>query len=390
MRILISSIIDLEKTTYSRLHYFIEHLLNSGHEVTLVSLRDNWKHNEQRQKYELMDKINVIYLTDKRHGAIRQKLSVPFKLNKLIPENILKNMDVHLCYNSFILGYFISKKLKKFGVKTVYDLADDLPELVATNPQIPKVLRGFAGKFSKFMLERNLKHASIIMISAKEFKKSMKISRFRHEVVPNGVSVKKFTPKKVKHKGFIVGYLGALREWVDLRPMLLAVKELDKNIKILVVGGEEDLAKYKSFVKYHKMEDKVEFTGNVPYSEVPEYLNKMDVATIPFKKNSVTDGTCPLKLVEYMAMKKPCICSRLNEIKSMVGRRVMYASNKDEWKKGIQKLYNNPELRERMGKEGREFVEKHYDWEKIGVKMEKILKRNSKQQNKFKNKGSFP
>ena len=382
MHVLISSIIDLEKTTYSRLHYFIEHLVNNGHNVTVVSIRDNWKHKDERQRYELMERINTIYLTNKQYGAIRQKLTAPFKLGKILPENVLKSVDVHLCYNSLILGYFIAGKLKKYNVKTVYDLADDLPEMIATSPQLPPVARQLGGIVGKLMLERNLKLASAVMITAKEFKRSMKISRFRHYVVPNGVNVKKFRPKKSQHKGFIVGYLGALREWVDLRPMLLAVKELNMDIKVLVVGGEEDLPKYRQFVKENQMEEFVKFTGNVPYYDVPKYVNKMDIATIPFKKTPVTDGTCPLKLVEYMAMKKPCICSRLNEIRSMVGNKVLYATSKNEWKKNILKLYKNKELRQRMGREGRKFVEKHYDWEKIGDRMEKILKTYSK------NKGS--
>lgn len=378
MHVLISSIIDLEKTTYSRLHYFIEHLVNTGHEVTVISIRDNWKHKDQRQRYDLMDRINVIYLTEKQYGAIRQKLTVPFKLNRIIPEAILDTVDIHLCYNSLVLGYFIGKRLKKYGVKTVYDLADDLPEMIATSPQIPSVLRNIGGIVGKQMLEKNLKMSEAVMITAKEFRKSMNIARFRHFVVPNGVNVKKFKPKKVQHKGFIVGYLGALREWVDLRPMLLAVKELNTDIKVLVVGGEEDLPKYKKFVQENDMENLVEFTGNVPYRQVPKYVNKMDIATIPFKKTPVTDGTCPLKLVEYMAMKKPCICSRLNEIRSMVGNNVLYATTKEEWKKMIKKLYNDSDLRDRMGKEGRKHVEKYYDWEQIGDKMEGILEKYSR------------
>ncbi|MGM5482227.1 MAG: glycosyltransferase [Nanobdellota archaeon] len=378
MHVLISSIIDLEKTTYSRLHYFIEHLIKSGHNVTVVSIKDNWKHKDKRQRYELMDKINTIYITDKQYGAIRQKLSFPLKISQIIPEKILKSTDVHLCYNSLVLGYFVARRLRKYNVNTVYDLADDLPEMIATSPQIPPVARKIASIIGKQLLEKNLKLSSAVMITAKEFRKSMNISRFKHYIVPNGVNVNKFKPSQSTTKKFIVGYLGALREWVDLRPMLLAVKELKIDIKVLVVGGEEDLTKYRKFVAENNMQNYVEFTGNVPYYDVPKYVNKMDIATIPFKKTPVTDGTCPLKLLEYMAMKKPCICSRLNEIKSMVGNKVLYATKKSEWKKNILMLYKNSKLRNKLGRESRKFVEKNYDWAEIGKNMEKILVKYSK------------
>ncbi len=379
MKILISSIIDLSKTSYSRLHFLIEHFLRSGHDVTVISIKDNWKHKGLEQNKDLMKNIDVRYITKKSHGAIRQKLSVPFKLGRLLDESDLKTYDIHLSYSSLLLGYFIAKKVKKYGIRTVYDLADDLPEMISTSPHIPAFMRPFGGAVGKVLLRKNLKLADFITITAKEFRKSMGISRYDHEVVPNGVDIKKFRPKVLKHKGFIIGYLGALREWVDLRPMLLAVKKLAiPDIKVLVVGGEEDLLKYKRFVEKYGMKSIVRFTGNVPYDHVPRYINMMDVATIPFRKNKVTDGTCPLKLLEYMAMKKPVICSDLNEIRSMVKDRVLYADNADTWADAISTLYDDKRLRKKMGKDGRDFIQKHYDWNSIGEKMEKILIRLSK------------
>lgn len=381
MNILISSIIDLKKTSYSRLHYFIEHFIKSGHKVTVLSIKDNWKHKGLEQNQELTKQIKIKYITKKDYGAIRQKLSVPMIMDKLLPKEEMKQYDIHLSYSSLLLGYFVAKRAKKFGIDTIYDLADDLPEMISTSPHIPSYLKGIGGIVGKVMLEKNLKLAKVITITAKEFRKSMKISRFKHIVIPNGVNVKKFKPRKVSQKSFVIGYLGALREWVDLRPMLLAAKELSleiKNLKVLVVGGEEDLPKYRKFVKKHDMEKLVTFTGNVPYDDVPKYVNKMDIATIPFKKNLVTDGTCPLKLLEYMAMKKACICSRLNEIKSMVGNKVLYADSVAEWKTSIKKLQNSPKLKERMGEAGRKHIEKNYDWNNLGEKMEKIIKKIGK------------
>jgi len=197
-----------------------------------------------------------------------------------------------------MLAYAVCQKLKKHKIKTVYDLADDIPDMIRTNPQIPSVLRPIAGYFSKIMLDKNLKCANIVTISAMEFIDSMNIKNY--EYLPNGVDLKMFRPLIHKHKGIIVGYLGALREWVDLRPMLMAVKNLvGYKIKVLIVGGEEDLAQYKVFVQKLRIDRKVTFTGNVPYKDVPGYINRMDIATMPFKKNRVTDGTCPLKLLEY-------------------------------------------------------------------------------------------
>jgi len=377
MNILITSIIDLEKTSYSRLHHFIEHFLSKGHKVTVVSIRDSWKHKGIKQNQSLIKRIKLLYVTNRDMGALLQKGKAFFFVNNILKGIDLKKMDIHLSYNSLVLSYLISNKLSKHKINTVYDLADDLPDMIRTSPQIPGFLRPFAGYFGKMMLEKNLKNAKIVTISAKEFIESMGIKDYRHVYVPNGVDLNRFKCRKKKHKGTVVGYLGALREWVDLRPMLLAVKNLKGyKIKVLIVGGEEDLPQYKEFVKKHKIDRKVTFTGNVPYNEVPRYINEMDITTVPFKKNKVTDGTCPLKLLEYIACEKPAIVTKLNETKRMLGNRVLYASTVKQWEKQISTLYHDHILRELLGRQGRQFVEKNFNWKDICQKMEDMLVAN--------------
>jgi glycosyltransferase involved in cell wall biosynthesis len=220
--------------------------------------------------------------------------------------------------------------------------------------------------------------AKVVTISAKEFLTSLNIKKYRHELVSNGVDTGKFRPRKDKHKGIIIGYLGALREWVNLQPMLKAVKNLKGyKLKVLIVGGEEDLVFYQEYVRKNKMQRIVEFTGNVPFRKVSGYIAKMDIATVPFKKNKVTDGTCPLKLLEYMAMEKPVISTKLNETKAMVGDRVLYASTVKEWEKQISLLYHDEIMRWRLGAEGRKFVEENYNWKHICKQMEGVLIKHS-------------
>jgi glycosyltransferase involved in cell wall biosynthesis len=374
MHVLVTSIIDLEKTPYSRLHHFIEHLLSRGHSVTVISIRDTWKHKGQKQNQALMKRIRVHYLTDGGIGPLLQKGKAVFTLSSILKKIDLKNVDVHLSYNSLLLNNLMAGQLKKHRIQTVYDLADDLAEMVATSPQIPSYLRSFAGKVSARLLVRNLRNAGMVTFSAREFMDAMRLDRFPHIYIPNGVDLKVFRPRKSIHKGVVIGYVGALREWVDLRPMLLAVKNLtDYRIKVLIVGGEADLCVYKDFVHEHQLDKKVTFTGNVPYQEVPGYINMMDITTVPFKKNRVTDGTCPLKLLEYLACEKPAIASSLAEIQRMLGDRVLYAETVKEWEKQIATLYHDSIFRETLGTQGRKYVEEHFDWRRLCAEMERIL-----------------
>jgi len=81
----------------------------------------------------------------------------------------------------------------------------------------------------------------------------------------------------------------------------------------------------------------------------------------------------PLKLFEYMACEKPVISTELPGVKAIAGDKVMYAANHREYKEKIEFLFDDKELRQEMGKSGREFVVENYDWEKIVKKLEEML-----------------
>lgn len=373
MNILITSIIDLEKTSYSRLHRFIEHLLDKGHKITVISIKDNWKHKGKKQNQELIKKIKIYYLDETGAGATKQEILSAFKINKILA--LIGEVDVHFCYNSLILGLFVIDIMKRRGVPTVYDLADDLPDMIRTSPQIPKLLRSLAGFVGKIVLNLNLKYSNHITITAKEFIKGFGLDKYQYSLIPNGADFSSFDIEK-KEGPLTIGYLGALREWVDLRPMLLGAKSVRRyfpNLRVLVVGGESDLDAYKTFVREEGMDDFVTFTGDVSFDQVPESISKMDICTIPFKKNKVTDGTCPLKLIEYFAAKKPVISSRLNEVQNMLGSFVRFADTSEEWEREIHLLALDREGRETLAEEGHNYVKKHYAWAHLCQKLEEVL-----------------
>jgi len=139
------------------------------------------------------------------------------------------------------------------------------------------------------------------------------------------------------------------------------------------VGGGVGYEKNVELAKEYDLLKNVIFTGTVPYTQVPKYISCMDVCVIPFKFDAVSQNSLPLKLFEYMACEKPVISTKVEGIIESVGDMVLYASNTSEYMSEITKLYNDEELRRRLGSEGRMFVEKNYNWSNITSKLEKIL-----------------
>jgi glycosyltransferase involved in cell wall biosynthesis len=373
--ILVSSIVDLKNSQHNRPHQFIKHL-SKNHRVTVLSINDWWKKDQETQDTYRKDlekylvNVELIPLTEKKVSPILQE----FLFRKEIKNVLKNNYDVHLNYNTIFSG-----RLPTQEIKTVYDLADDLSAMIRDSPQIPASLRPIGGFLGDSLIRRNLKSSDKITITTEGLIKSYSVPKEKYSVIPNGVDTNNFINygSSIKNKldlsGFIIGYVGVLREWVDLKPVFLALKNLDTEISMLIVGSEGDFNKNVNLARSCGVLDRVIFTGTVPYSQVPKYISAMDVCLIPFSKNAVSENALPLKLFEYMACEKPVISTELTGVRKAVDNLVIYANNEKDYEYSILKLFTDDNLRHELGKKGRSFVELNYDWKQIVKKLENVL-----------------
>lgn len=374
MKILVTSIIDLKKSQHNRPHQFVKHLSNN-HDVTVLSINDWWKGGQDdlgsysQEFMDVFDRINYSYLTDQKISPILQETLYVKKVSRVAEQGF----DIHLNYNTLVSGLIASKK-----INTIYDLADDLGSMIRSSPQIPKPLRPFGGLAGDFLVQKNVQKSKLVTVTAENLASSCNLPINKYKIIPNGVdaSLFKFCPSAKEilgFSGFIIGYVGVLREWVDLKPVFLALKDLDSDIKLLIVGKEGYFDENVKLAKSCGVADRVIFPGMIPYSQVPKYISAMDVCIIPFKKGGISENALPLKLFEYMACEKPVVSSELKGIKKTVGNLVLYAKNVDDYRENFKKLYDDSSLRHNLGISGREFIEKNYDWKTVCEKLENIL-----------------
>jgi len=376
MKILITSSVDPMKSAHSRLHEFLRYL-SEKHKITVLSINDWWKSGQTDVKLynedfrDMFEKIDILYLTNKKISPIFQEIfSIINSPNKLDGK-----FDIHLNYASFICGYSIAKKTH---IPTVYDIADDWVEMTRKSPQIPSILRPTGASLLRIIVQKNIKISTKITYTTKFLKNLYRIPDEKSTLIPNGVDTNLFrnygdTKEELGLEGFIIGYVGVLREWVDLEPVFRALQDLNKEIKIVVVGKEGQFKENVNLAKNCGVYDRVIFTGMVPYSQVPKYISAMDICLIPFKRGAISENALPLKLFEYMACEKPVLSTELPGVKAIAGDKVLYASTRDEYREKISELYRNEELSFKLGEEGRQLVKENYDWEKIVGEMEEIL-----------------
>ncbi|HET7931886.1 MAG TPA: glycosyltransferase [Rhodanobacteraceae bacterium] len=118
----------------------------------------------------------------------------------------------------------------------------------------------------------------------------------------------------------VIGYYGAIAEWFDLDLVEKVARRFADCLVLLVgndtAGAHERLAHL----------DNVKFTSEVPYAELPAYLDGFDVCMLPFQVIPLTLATNPVKVYEYLSAGKNVVSVALPEIRQF-GELVRIADN---------------------------------------------------------------
>lgn len=125
----------------------------------------------------------------------------------------------------------------------------------------------------------------------------------------------------------IVGFVGGLSEWVDMR--LIAQLARDRpNLTFALIGPiGTDVAPLRGLAN-------VRLLGPRPYATLPSYLAAVDVALIPFKQDRVTYHAEPIKAYEYLAAGLPVVATDLPALRRL-GHVVRLVASPDEFAEAI-------------------------------------------------------
>jgi len=98
----------------------------------------------------------------------------------------------------------------------------------------------------------------------------------------------------------VLGFIGALKEWIDLDLFAAAATAFPEGSVVIVgpVGAGLDVSELKKYPNLH-------FLGRKSKDDLPSYLAGMDVCLNPFRQDELTASVSPLKFYEYLASGRP-------------------------------------------------------------------------------------
>ncbi len=279
--------------------------------------------------------------------------------------------------------FLIALVFRLLKVKFIFDHHDISPE---------NYLAKFGGKdvfyYVQKLLEKWTFKTADVVISTNESYKKIAIERGGKNpqnvfVVRNGPRLDEveFLPANNKWKNgfkFLGVYVGVIGNQEGLDNFLRIVWNLVnvhnvRTIKFLVIGRGPELNNMITLCKKMEIEDYIQFTGYIPYHDFYEALASADFAVNPEYRNSFTDKSTMLKIMDYMTFGIPIVQFRTTEGMVTAGDAAVYVdrNSEDEFANAIIRLISDNDGMKRMGEIGKRRIKESLNWErqKVFLKM---------------------
>lgn len=198
-----------------------------------------------------------------------------------------------------------------------------------------------ADRASVLDLERALMEKSdLVVVSASRLLETKRASNPNTTLITHGADVDHFRKACLDETqipedaatlpGPVIGFYGLIEDWVDLESIRHMAVERPSWSFLLIGEVKTDVSALRSLPN-------VRLLSRRPYSALPGYCKKFDIAVLPFVWNELTMAANPLKLREYLAAGLPVVATPLPEV-TKLGGLVRLATSPEEFLKQCDAL----------------------------------------------------
>ncbi len=370
----------LENCTYPldiRVRYEAEALVSIGYQVSVICQRG--------PKEPWHEEINGVYVY--RYPAPPQakgilgyileysySLAAAFFLSLVVSAS--PGFDIIHAANPPDTAVFIALFYKPFGKRFVFDHHDLVPDMYLARSKNED--RGLFYRMLTWLEKLSFRYAHHVIATNQSYK-NIAIQRGhvpeeKVTIVRNGPALERLKlvdpDPELKNRGaVIIGYIGVMGPQDGLDYLLRALQQLihglgRSNFYCIIIGKGSALTELKVYARQLGLDQTVWFTGFIPEADMIRYLSTADICVDPDPSNSFNDRCTMVKMMEYMALRKPIVAFDLPEHRVTAGEAALYACPNDEldFARQIATLIDDPARRQKMGEIGRERVEKQLAW----------------------------
>lgn len=353
-----------------------------GHEVYVFAPSKSTQPNEEQNLYMLKSMPLIVARQYKNRVAAFYSRDIAKKIKEL-------NLDIIHTQSEFSLGLFgkiISRKYNIPFIHTYHTMWEDyIHYIIPIKGGRNIYTKRFARTFSKNFATK----AECIITPSKKTEKYLKykckIKNKPMYVIPTGIDIKPFAKENfttqqknelkeslgIKANEKIILFLGRVAEEKSIDVIMNNMPIIfnsSPNTKFLIVGDGPSKNSLEEQAKKLKIDDKVIFTGKIPWSDVPKYYNIGDV----FVNASLTE-TQGLTFIEAMAASVPIVAKYAPNLSEFIinNKNGILVKRDLDFSNSIISVLSNKSLSEKLIKNGIETAKLNSS-EEFGDKLEML------------------
>ncbi|MEM1291929.1 MAG: glycosyltransferase family 4 protein [Cyanobacteria bacterium P01_H01_bin.162] len=379
-----------------------EGLVKRGHEVRVVTAMPNYPERKIYPAYR-----GKGYITEERNGVTIQRCYVWIRPNPgLLTRFLLESSFVGLSFLKSLQGWrpdvilYTSPSLPVsvpvallkllYRCPTVLNLQDILPEAAI---QTGLISNRFAIRVFETLENFAYRSSTRISVIAEGFRQNLLgkgVPNSKMNIISNWVDVNFIRPMDKYNNAFrqanglgdkfVVLYSGNIARTQGIQTVIRAAAKLQhlENLVFVIVGEESqlsDLDELRQELGIHN----VLLRPFAPRAELPEMLAAADVGLIVQKKN-VVGFNMPSKTQVLLASGRPILAAvpahgtAAQAIRASGGGLVVKPEDPEDLAQAVQNLYENPQLAESLGQQGRRHAMHEYSFEQALNRYELLFK----------------
>lgn len=394
MKILIVQESDwLERNPHQQ-HHLMERMAERGHQIKVIDYPIDWPNDDvggliyHKEVHENVSKIkedtNIQVI---RPGFIKIKglnyATLFFTHKKEIEKQVEEFRPDVILALGILNSYNASRIAKKHNIPFVYYFIDVIYALI---PE--KSFQKLGQRFT----EKTIRNADLVITINKKLSEFAYSVGAKHDstiLIDAGIDLNSYDPNLddsairkeygIAQDDIVLFFMGWIYEFAGMKELARALGEnKDKypNYKILVVGDGDAFDELLEIRDEYGLGDQLILTGKQAFEKIPEFLASADFCLLPAHIDEpIMQDIVPIKIYEYLAMKKVVIASELPGLSKEFGygNGIEYIQKAFEVLPTVEKILDEGRYGEIAGN-AREYV-KSNDWEVITDKFEEAMKK---------------
>lgn len=309
----------------ARLKAYGKYLQSTGADVEFLVLRPSEFSDQSLKAHPKanLEGLSYNYLsgkTKRKKGLIRflELITIWSSYLKALSRNRKDATVIYFYGAQFFTHFPILVLTKILGYKSLIELTE-LHSLKKEQTPFKTIFAKLNNQFIEWTLPIWFNHVFLTSRRLLLFYKA-RFKNLSSSIMPVVVDFERFENLKNTRTNTI-GYLGSFAPKDGVEGIISAFAKtfdaMQGHIKLKLIGYQPKAFNLEDLLQKHGFEKEnasVEATGKVDFDEIPSHLADCDLLVMNRTSEPFSNYGFPIKLAEYMATGRPCICTNVSDI----------------------------------------------------------------------------